>query len=50
MGTKVKGAWPFIIWAEMEFAMSAEMEDVQKVYGSSHGYQMNRELALPDVR
>jgi len=33
----------------MEFSRSPEMEEVQSVYGSSHGYEMKKALAVPDV-
>lgn len=33
----------------MAFQMTPEMEEVRNCYGSTHGYSINKELAVPDV-
>ncbi len=33
----------------MAFEMTPEMKEVQMQYGSSHGYSINKGLAVPDV-
>ncbi len=33
----------------MAFEMTAKMKEVKETYGSTHGYQINKQLSIPDV-